>query len=113
MIVRIPLRNDLTFWDLVVPLDGVNYTLEFHWNARVSRWFLKIFDETGENLLLAGVCCVVRWPLGLYFSGPAPAGKLIFTDTSGQDIDPGLTDFDVRVKLNYMPIGDLQSLLSG
>lgn len=84
-------------------MDGVTYGLETRWNERAQGWFLRIFDAEG-NELLSAVRIVVGFFLAKRSSDPRmPPGVIVAMDTSGQDLDPGLTDLGARVQLLYFP----------
>jgi hypothetical protein len=103
----------LTYFDAQAPLDGVTYTLSFRWNVRASGWYLDIWDETGTVLYVAGVRVVANYPLCAYFTGRQPPGHLVFVDTSGQGLDPGLSDLgsaSARVQLYYLTAAELAQL---
>ena len=66
----IPLRSDLPHFDISVELEGVNYTLEFYWNTREACFYMDIFDNNQEPVLLS-VKAVIDQPLGFrYVSMP-------------------------------------------
>ena len=101
-LVTIPLRSDLTFFDVTAVLDGATYTLQFRWNVRLGAWFMQVRDDQDENVLVGDVRMVADYPLAGYQIGRQPAGVFVAVDTSGQGIDPGLTDLGNRVQLQYL-----------
>lgn len=109
VIIPIPLIEGapLPFFDMVVPLDGVNYTLQFRWNVRASAWYLDVLDEPGTTVLLAGLKIVADWPLAAYTTARQPPGLFVAVDSSGANIDPTLEDFGVRVNLLYFTATEL------
>lgn len=108
MPLEIPLRGDLPFFDLQVPLDDVTYTLEFRWNERASSWFYSISDETGEIPYHEGLRVVVTWAQVAYSADRHPAGILVFIDTESfsRDIER-MEELGGRVKLWYYTVEEL------
>lgn len=49
-IFKLPIRNDLPAYDFSIDLDGVNYTLSFRYNSRMSLWIMDIKDSEQNNL---------------------------------------------------------------
>lgn len=98
----LPCRTDLPHYSFACDLDGVGYGFEFRWNARSEAWFMTIL--TGDDqVILAGVKVVVDFPLAVRSaSALMPPGTFIAVDTSGQHLDPGLTDLGERVQLSYL-----------
>ena len=105
--ISIALRPDLTHFSLQANLDSETFTLLIRWNARALGWFMDIFEEDGETLILAGVRLVANFPLGMYRADRRPAGYLYAWDTTGVGIDPGLGELGDRVKLIYFTAADL------
>ncbi len=112
MPVGIPLRSDLTFFDLVIPLDAVNYTLQFRWNLREGAWYMDVLDDTGTTILMAGIKLVVDYALGIQFADRSPPGFFMMLDTSGKGDDPGISDLGARCKLIYWTAADLAAFLA-
>lgn len=101
------LRQDQPFFSIVVTLDAVSYTLQFRWNVRAAAWFVTVLDAVGVNVLLGDTRVVANFPLALYVTGRAPSGLLMAVDTSGQGLDPGLTDLGDRIDLQYFSKAEL------
>lgn len=97
---------DFSFTQL---FDGTLYTMAFKWNVRSSRWYLTMFDSTGQKALVGGVPIILILPMWYNLSSTAkPAGALIFQDTSGgQPQPPGFGELGGRVVANYIPKADL------
>jgi len=111
--VQIPITADTPYFQEVVLLDGVAYTLVFRWNVRANSWYLDILDETGETTYHAGVRMVVNFPLLLRVTGRKPPGWLVLNDSSGAGLDPGLSDLGTRCLLNYYSTSDLAAMATG
>lgn len=102
--------ENLTFFSALAPLDGATYTLNLRWNERATAWFINLTDETDQIQLCGDVRVVVNYPLYAASTGRQPAGLLVFVDTSGQGLDPGLNDFggpSARVQLYYITSAEL------
>jgi len=120
----ISLPDDQPNFSKQVELDGVTYTLLFFWNdqddsvvdgngnSTGGAWYVTIAQADGTPIL-AGIRVVVNYAVGGRFRNSGigmPPGILWFEDTSGQELDPGLTDLGVRVTLSYI---DAASVASG
>jgi hypothetical protein len=105
--VIIPLRPDLTHYDLGVTLDGVAYLLELRWNTREEAWYLDVRLEDGTDVV-TGIKVVVGFPLAARSAhAKLPPGALFASDTSGKNQDPGIADLGNRVRLYYIPAAEL------
>lgn len=97
----------LSFFSVNAVLDGVNYTLEFRWNTYDSRWYVRILDEMGQTIL-AGDCRVsADTPIYASSTQRTPPGFLYPFDSSGQALDPGLSDLGARVQLWYITAAEV------
>ncbi len=106
--VLIPVVPEGAYFGLGVELDGKTYRLDFRWNPRCEQWVLNVLDG-GGGVVVQGVRVVIDVPLLQRF-GPRvdlPPGLLMFVDSSGDQVDAGLTDLGSRVQLFYLPAGDL------
>lgn len=84
-------------------LDGRDYLFEIDWNQRESRWYLSMFDQTGDPIL-QGKKVVAGWDLlRLVIDERRPPGRLYALDYSGTGTDPALDDVGLgkRVELVY------------
>jgi hypothetical protein len=106
---QIPLRTDLLYYNLQIPLEGVTYTLQFRWNERAQGWYMDILDEAGITMYVAGTRIVVDYYMLAFVTGRQPGGVFVAVDTSGGGVDPGLTDLGDRVKLLYYTLAELQA----
>lgn len=108
MPIIIPLRGDLSFFDLQQTLDDVTYTLEFRWNERANNYFWSILDETGEIPYAEGMPVLVAWPANAYAAERKPPGALVFFDTAGGVNDLVRQDeLGVRIQLWYFTEAEL------
>lgn len=107
MIVEIPTNADFDWYSLTAAMDGVDYRLVCHWNTRDERWYLTVVDADGETLV-AGIPLVVDYPLLSRFTiDGLPPGVLMALDTTGEGMEPEHDDLGDRVRLIYIPQGDL------
>lgn len=113
MPLTIPLRKDLTHFDLEVALEGTTYRMFFYWNTRERFWYFDIFTEEDEPIITS-IKFVIDAPLGRRTANPLrPPGVFIGVDTSGDRIDPGYnddtqtSDLGDRVKLIYFESSEL------
>lgn len=110
--IGIPIDPKLTYFDEIVSLDGVNYTLSIRWNARDTHFYMDVLDETGMVLLVGGLKIVTNYIIGMKYTGRAYPGAFIALDTSARGGLPGLGDpqlgeFGVRVPLLYITGAEL------
>jgi len=104
-----PINPPLPAIDVSYTLDGQPYVLSFQWAARSSSWFLRVYDGTGQTLLMGETRISVNWPL--YLSRPGsmrkPPGLLVVYDTAGKGEDPQLATLGGRHLLYYLTSSDL------
>lgn len=102
--IEIPLPLDTPLFTMRTTLDGTEYLFELDYCEREFRWYLSIFDTSG-NALATGVKLIADWPLLHQYVNPAlPKGILMSVDDSPQGGEP--PDFQAlgrRVKLYYYP----------
>jgi hypothetical protein len=104
MPVTLPTKTDGTqAYSVTVPLEGVNFGFTFSWNARGQYWSAILSDAAGNPLIRR----VIRVGL-LFFArfraqylSVFPPGEIVVIDTTGADLDPGLTELGTRVQLVY------------
>lgn len=108
-LIEIPLSNGapLPFFDIQTSLEAVTYTLQFRWNVRAAAWFMDVFNETADTLLMPGIKLVATWPLAAYHSNRQPPGAFIVVDSAGEDVDPDDLSLGVRHSLVYFTSTEL------
>jgi hypothetical protein len=113
------LSNSLDFI-VTATLDGTAYQIRFRWcdtlngsviadGATTGSWIMDINQPNGTPLLQGLRCVCGGWSMGKRFVTPGlPPGDLVFMDTSGQGLPPGIlstdpivTDLGQRVQLIY------------
>lgn len=107
--IIVPTRNDGTaYWTQRTNLDGTDYDLSFEWSTREQRWFLTLFDTSG-NLLAGPGKLLANWPLFRYVATRAgmPAGRLWCLTFGASTDPPGFDELapDARCMLWYFPEG--------
>ena len=73
--------TDAAHFDQRVELDGVFYSLGFHWNARMNLWTVDV-GLAGETPVVHGVTIVANRPLFAryhYIEGVPPGELIAFT----------------------------------
>lgn len=99
--LEIPTRSDLKHYEFQIDLENITYTLEFGWNQRAERWYMAIYNATGD-LLLGDVILLTNVPLlDQYIDENLPPGRFILIDESGENKNPGENDLGNDVKLFY------------
>lgn len=102
--LEIPLRTDIYSYTEKVTLDGVVYTLEFHYNSRKDVWVMDIGDSAGV-VLLAGVPLIIDYPLTARFIGVIeglPPGQFVMVDETDQERNAGRDNLGNDIKLIYV-----------
>lgn len=107
MAFEIPLRSDVTNYEFTITLENVLYGFQFNWNERMQRWTFSIYDEEGSPIVEGQPVISGFLSLDQFKDTRLPQGKLLFTDTSGENIDPGKEDLGERVFLGYLETTDL------
>lgn len=101
MIAVVPVTRGESVFSQVVSLDGVDYIIRFRWNARTSRWFVRLEDTDGTVLLGDRKLVGGHHPmLAHYGGGELPCGELWSVTTSGEDA--GLFDLGDDADLVYV-----------
>lgn len=101
----LPCSSNQPDFNFQCELDAVTYGFRFRWNEREQAWFMTLSDVAGNDLV-GSVRVVVGFPLvarSRHLTG-MPPGALIASDTSGQDLDPGLDELGGRVQLFYYSV---------
>jgi hypothetical protein len=90
-----------------VKLDGRDYLLRFSYNEREERWYLSLYDDAEDPLIL-GIKLLTNWELlQHYHADPrVPPGELWVMDTTGNDDPPTLNELGVgkRCELTYFSV---------
>ncbi len=87
-------------------LGGVLYAFEFFWNVRDLSWSFTLSDTSG-NLLLSRKITVGTPILSRFQQANLPYGEIVAYDTSGANIEPGLTELGSRVVLTFTDGADI------
>lgn len=106
--IILPTRTDYPHYEFEIDLEDVTFIFEFMWNGRDEAWYMSIFDVT-KTPLLSGRKVVLGFPLLSRFRDPRlPKGEINAIDTTGSNIEPGLSDLGARVRLLYEPSTTLE-----
>lgn len=105
MPVSVPVPNEFAFFRQTTQLDGVEYVLLFQFNQRMCCWYVSIFDEDDEPIVV-GRRLNVDVPIGRGVRDDRfPEGRLMtvdqYEDLAAGKADPGFTDLGVRHLLLY------------
>lgn len=100
--IVIPVRSDFSAYVFQIDLEGVIYTLDFGFNSRSSRWYMSIFDSTGEILIIGDIPILINIPLAdQYIDKRLPLGRFIAIDETGNNAQPTADNFGTDIKLFY------------
>ncbi len=91
----------IPFFSQTYVLDGVTYTLQFEWNDRDLGWYVEVYDEPGQVLLMGQCRLVGDWFCYLAQTVRFPPGLLRVRDTTGQGESPTLEGLGARFQLYY------------
>jgi hypothetical protein len=109
-ILRIPLPKGVPSFSQRVMLEQLEYIFDLHWNQRAERWYLQLYDSTGELITARKV--IANWPLLLgVVHESRPPGELVATDTQQLTTPIGLYDLGDRILLSYLEAADLAELV--
>lgn len=98
----LPIRSDFKAYDFQIDLEGVIYTLDFGFNTRSGRWYMSIYDQAKENLLIGDIPILINIPLhDQYIDETLPPGRFIALDESGQNLEATDESFGNEIKLFY------------
>ncbi len=107
-ILLIDRYSDALAWRATVPLEGVEYVLDYYWSTRETKWYLAIYNQ--DNTLLAGWMALnvgVRPLRRFRAQSNIPPGMMIVVDTTGQDLEIQSPDeLGARVVLAYITSDD-------
>ena len=104
----LPVRSDFNAYDFQMELESVIYTLDFGFNSRSSRWYMSIYDQSKENLLVGDIPILVSIPLHDQYIDPLlPPGRFIAVNETGTNEQPTRDNFGVDVKLFYQESTDI------
>lgn len=114
LVINLPAPQDppLSHFTVTVPLDGTTYTIALHWNDVDTSWYATILDEPGQTVLAGAWRVTADWPLFRSQVQRHPPGLLMCVDSSGQGLDPGLSDLGAgaRCPLIYFTQAELLAL---
>lgn len=115
MPIGIPLRNDLVYFDTVVQLDGVTYTLELRWIVRDNAWLMNVRDSQGSDPpLVCGIKLLANSKLiDFNFTERPYPGFFMVLDASNTGADPGLGNLGTIYQLLYFSGAELAAILAG
>ena len=98
----LPVRSDFKAYDFQIDLEGVIYTLDFGFNTRSGRWYMSIYDQAKENLLVGDIPILINTPLhDQYIKESLPPGRFIAVDETGQNNEATVDNFGIDVLLFY------------
>jgi hypothetical protein len=90
------------YWfSIQITLSEVQYTLEFRYNNRMSRWFMNVLTATGTPVVMGIPMSVNQSLTAQYRAYSVPAGYLFVTDDTGADLPAGLNSFLTDHTLTY------------
>lgn len=98
----LPIRSDFKAYDFQIDLEGIIYTFDFGFNTRAKRWYMSIYDQAKENLLIGDLPVLINVPLhDQYIDESLPPGRFIALDETGQDSEATSENFGTEIKLFY------------
>lgn len=98
----IPIRSDLQAYKFSIDLEGEIYVLDFGFNTRSGRWYMSIYDSTGETLLVGDIPILINIPLhDQYVDERLPPGRFIALNEADNLSEATVDNFGIDVKLFY------------
>lgn len=97
----LPVRSDFKAYSFQLELETVVYTFFFGYNTRRARWYMRIEDVAGVEIL-NDIPILVNIPLTDQFRLTGlPPGRFIAIDETGQNRNPTAENFGTDIKLFY------------
>jgi len=78
------------------------YRLAFHYNERLERWFLSLFDQDDEAIFEGYALLLGIDYLRLVRDERLPEGSLVLDDSTGANAECGFDDLGQRCNLFYI-----------
>lgn len=98
----LPVRSDFSSYRFQMDLEGTIYTLDFGFNFRSERWYMSIYDSTGETLIVGDISILINVPLAdQYIDKRLPLGRFIAIDETGNNNEATIDNFGTDIKLMY------------
>ena len=107
-ILQVPVTNNSPAYSLKTTQDGQIYTLYFHFEDRLGKWLMDIYDSTGINLIKAGMPMQTNYPINWRYAqrlAGFPPGIFFVNDDSGQGQQATMETFGQNVNLYYVQAG--------
>ncbi len=102
MIYYLPARTDLQHYDYQTDLEGAVYTLELYWDQRSECWLLSVYDAESNPIVSDRKVLLGSPLLGRGNRPSGPPGTMIAIDTTGANVEAGISDLGDRVQLVYL-----------
>lgn len=88
------------FYTVRATMDGADFYLKFEWSQRYG-WFMGLADATESTIFSPRRLVTNRDLLKYCTDERKPPGALVCWDSTGDGLDPGYEDLDVRHFLLY------------
>jgi hypothetical protein len=112
MAQQLPLVPAIANYDFATVLGGTTYVFNVYWNARDAAWYLDLLAED-ETPIRHGVKILLGSPLGRRSASPLfPAGVLLASDLSGENLDATFDDLGTRVVVYFFTADELAALVA-
>lgn len=100
-IFRIPADSSEASYKIRVDLEGETFVFKLHFNERMNRWVLSVYDANEAAIVVGVVLNVDGSLIGRYSDPRLPPGELIYYDTSNRFQEGGRNDLGDRCLLLY------------
>lgn len=101
MIWELPARYDMSSYQYTIELSNEIFLLKFYFNRRDNRWYMSIYDET-ENPIILGIPIIINWGLIDRFKMlERPLGSIFAINFSQEEKNPVRKDLGTNVLLFY------------
>lgn len=102
-LVTIPVGNDVPWYFFKIGLSGVQYTLTFRYNTRMTRWVMDIADASNVPILSSMPLLLGQSLTGRFTGLPGvPVGTFFVLDDTGQGAQPTRYSFGTTHRLMYL-----------
>lgn len=97
-------------YSYTVELDGVTVRYDLVWRTRSQGWYLSMYTDAGEALLLGARLSLWTPVLWRHQLKGAPPGQILLVAADGSDVEP--TDYDTLGSVHLLVYLEADSIES-
>lgn len=101
--VALPLGNDVPWYFFTIGLSGVQYTLRFRYNTRMSRWIMDVADGMNNDVITSIPLVIFRYLAAqFHYLTTFPVGSFFILDNTNKDTQPERYSFGTDHVMYYL-----------